>query len=149
MIKDKLTNADIYYGISEKLTQGLEWLKNNNLTEIPDGKYFIDDEKLYVNIQTYETKDDAPFEAHRKYADIQYMIKGTETIGITHYLNCSTIDEYNKEKDIEFLHCNKFSSRQVLNEGEFCILYPQDAHQPSLHYDKKQKVKKAVVKVLL
>ena len=75
MIKDKLTNADTYYGISERLKQGFEWLKNNDLLNIPDGRYLIDGEKIFANVQSYITKDDAPYEAHRRYADIQYMIK--------------------------------------------------------------------------
>lgn len=149
MIKDGLINAEIYYGISPLLKQGLEWLKSNNLANIEDGKYFIDGENLYANVQTYETKDEAPYEAHRKYADIQYMIKGIEKIGVCDYKNCSTIEEYNEEKDIEFLKCNKDESHQVLNEGDFLILYPQDAHQPSLKFNRNQKVKKIVVKVLI
>lgn len=149
MIKDKLTNAEIYYGISPRLKKGLEWLKSNNLANIEDGRYSIDGENIYANVQTYETKDKASYEAHRKYADIQYMITGIEKIGVCDYTNCSTIDEYNEEKDIEFLKCNKEESHQVLNEGDFLILYPQDAHQPSLKYDRNQKVKKVVVKVLI
>ena len=83
MIKDKLTNADTYYGISERLKQGFEWLKNNDLLNIPDGRYLIDGEKIFANVQSYITKDDAPYEAHRRYADIQYMIKGLEKVGVT------------------------------------------------------------------
>ena len=132
MIKDKLTNADTYYGISERLKQGFEWLKNNDLLNIPDGRYLIDGEKIFANVQSYITKDDAPYEAHRRYADIQYMIKGLEKVGVTDYLNCTTDKEYDKEKDIEFLHCNICSSYQTLEEGEFLVFYPQDAHQPSL-----------------
>ena len=119
MIKDKLTNADTYYGISERLKQGFEWLKNNDLLNIPDGRYLIDGEKIFANVQSYITKDDAPYEAHRRYA----------------------------EKDIEFLHCNICSSYQTLEEGEFLVFYPQDAHQPSLTPDNKLSVKKVIVKV--
>ena len=123
MIKDKLTNADTYYGISERLKQGFEWLKNNDLLNIPDGRYLIDGEKIFANVQSYITKDDAP------------------------YLNCTTDKEYDKEKDIEFLHCNICSSYQTLEEGEFLVFYPQDAHQPSLTPDNKLSVKKVIVKV--
>lgn len=147
MIKDKLTNADTYYGISERLKQGFEWLKNNDLLNIPDGRYLIDGEKIFANVQSYITKDDAPYEAHRRYADIQYMVKGLEKVGVTDYLNCTTDKEYDKEKDIEFLHCNICSSYQTLEEGEFLVFYPQDAHQPSLTPDNKLSVKKVIVKV--
>ena len=147
MIKDKLTNAATYYGISARLKQGFEWLKNTDLENIADGKYLIDGESLFANVQSYETKDDAPYEAHRKYADIQYMIKGVEKVGVTHYSNCSTDIEYNREKDIEFLQCDVCDSFQILEEGDFLVFYPQDAHQPSLNPDKKLNVKKVIVKV--
>lgn len=145
MIKDKLVYADTYYGISENLKIGLEWLKNADFKNINDGKYVINDD-LYVNIQTYETKDTALFEAHRKYIDIQYIISGEEKIGISDYNMCSTLEEYNKEKDIEFLSANS-DNYEILRDGEFVILFPHDAHQPSLDNNKKRTVRKAVVKV--
>ena len=55
MIKDKLTNADTYYGISERLKQGFEWLKNNDLLNIPDGRYLIDGEKIFAYFLSYFT----------------------------------------------------------------------------------------------
>ena len=83
MIQDKLTNAKTYYGLSARMKQAFEWLQNSDLTNMPDGKHIIDGEHIFANVQTYFTKDDAPYEGHRKYADIQYMIKGHERIGVT------------------------------------------------------------------
>ncbi len=146
MIKDKLENAQIYYGLSKDLETGLKWLKNNNLKNLSDGRYEISD-KIYANIQTYETKEDALYEAHRNYIDIQYIVKGEEKIGVTNYSNCETATPYDKEKDIEFL--NNMSSEQYipLYAGEFMLLYPQDAHKPSIRLHKKSNVQKVVVKV--
>ena len=112
MIQDKLEHACTYYGISARLKQGFEWLKNNDMVNMPDGKHIIDGDKIFANVQSYDTKDDAPFEGHRKYIDIQYMIEGTEKVGVTDYLNCSATEEYSDEKDIEFLKSNveSFSS---------------------------------------
>lgn len=147
MIKDKLEHAGTYYGISARLKQGFEWLKNNDMVNMPDGKYIIDGDKIFANVQSYDTKDDAPFEGHRKYIDIQYMIKGTEKVGVTDYLNCSATEEYSDEKDIEFLKSNVESDYQILQEGDFLVFFPQDAHQPALDYNKKRFVKKVIVKV--
>lgn len=147
MIKDRLENAGIYYGISENLKTGFEWLKNNDLSTLPDGKYEIRENEIYANLQSYDTKETAPYEAHKKYIDIQFMITGKEKIGVTAYSNCSLREEYNEEKDIEFLSCNITETYQILESGEFLVLFPQDAHQPSLSPDKKSNVKKVVVKV--
>lgn len=149
MIKDKLVNAQTYYALSERLQKGFEWLKSTDLETIEDGRYEISGDEIFANVQSYETKDDAPYEAHRKYVDIQYMVKGLEKVGVVDYKDCSCKEDYNPEKDVEFLNCDICDSYQMLNEGEFLVFYPQDAHQPSLNPDKKLSVKKIIVKVQL
>lgn len=149
MIKDKLEHSSSYYGISDSLRKGFEWLKNNDMLNMPDGRYLIEDEKIFANVQSYDTKDNAPYEGHRKYIDIQYMIKGSEKIGVTDYSNCSTVEPYDSTKDIEFLKNNMQDKYQILEEGEFLVFFPQDAHQPALDLDKKLFVKKVIVKVTI
>ncbi len=149
MIKDELINSKTYYGLSDGIKSGLEWLQKTDLSKIQDGRYEIDGNKIYANVQTYETKEDAKYEAHRKYADIQYMVNGCEYIGVAHYGDCTASIEYDEEKDIEFLDCKNKDVWQILKEEEFLILYPQDAHKPSINPDIKRHVKKVVVKVAL
>ena len=149
MIKDKLTNAECSYSLSNNLRKGFLWLKENNLETLKDGKYEIDGDKIFANVQSYETKDDAPYEAHKKYLDIQYMIKGEENVGVVDYKDCETTEVYNEEKDVEFLNCVRNDFYQILRKGEFLIFYPQDAHKPSLKVDSNKSVKKVIVKVMI
>ena len=144
MIKGSLFNE-----IGQNLQKGLDWLRKTDLENLADGKYLIDSERIFANVQSYETKITAPFEAHKKYIDIQYMIKGEEKIGVVDYDVCTTVEQYNSQKDIEFLDCSENVNYCTLKEGEFLILYPDDAHQPSLAIDNPDFVKKAVVKVLI
>lgn len=146
MIKDNIKRAETYYGISENIKKGFEWIKSNDLINMPDGRYELGDGN-YANLQSYETKDDAPFEAHRDYTDIQYMVAGEELSGVTDYSNCSTTEEYNKEKDIEFLKSNGKEEYHKITEGEFFIFFPHDSHKPAIKIDKNKKVKKVIVKV--
>jgi YhcH/YjgK/YiaL family protein len=146
MIKDKLNNATTYCNISENLKIGFDWLKNTDLKLIADGKYTISD-NVYANVQSYETKDDAPFEAHKKYIDIQYMIEGEEFVEIADYNNTEITVDYDSVKDIEFLKCNKQKDIFRLQAGSFLVLFPQDAHKPALNPNKKLFVKKVIVKV--
>ena len=146
MIKDCLKNAQTYYGISENLRTGFEWIKKNDLKSMSDGRYEITD-KIYANLQSYMTKDDAPYEAHRDYIDIQYMVTGEEASGVTDYSNCSVKEEYNKEKDIEFLVNNAEEEQYKIKEGEFFVFFPADAHKPALKIGENKKVKKVIVKV--
>lgn len=129
--------------LDKKIVEGLDYLVSTDFSAIEDGKYVINDD-MYMNVQTYETKTDALYEAHRCYADIQYMIEGCEKIGVTPYSSCSTEIEYDSEKDIEFL--NGQGRYYELKTGEYMVLYPEDAHKPSIS-DTKTKVRKAVLKV--
>ncbi len=147
MIKDTLTNISKYNNLSEFLKIGLDYIKNTDFDKLEDGRYSINGEDIYINIQTYKTKENADFEAHRNYVDIQYVISGEEKIGVTDYANCSTTIEYNNDKDIEFL--NGVGEYYELKTGDFMILYPTDAHKPSISIDTNnpETVRKAVVKV--
>ena len=145
MIKDKIENAHFYYNLSSNIQKGFEWLKSQDPESIKPGRYYIDDKNLYANVDEYETKEDAKYEAHRDYIDIQYLIKGKELIGVTDISNGKTCIEYDKEKDIEFFDAE--DEFQTLNVGEFFIFFPQDAHKPCITYNEKVHCKKIVVKV--
>ena len=147
MIKYYLKNAKIYYNLSENLKKGFEWLEKTNLKKLSDGKYEIEGNQVYASVQTYETKDDANYESHRKYIDIQYMINGVEKVGVTDLANCKTCIEYDNERDLEFYTINSDEEYIELAEGQFIVLYPNDAHKPSITKNKKSTVKKIVVKV--
>lgn len=147
MIKDHLKHSETYYNLSDNIKTGLEWLRKNDLTKLEDGKYEINGNQLYANIQTYETKTDAKYESHREYIDIQYMIKGSEKIGVTDISNCKTCIEYDCTKDLEFYDILSNEEYLNLEEGNFLIFFPQDAHKPSIAIDKTILVKKVVVKI--
>lgn len=135
MIKDKL---------NKRVVEGLEFLAKTDFSKLEDGRHVIND-YMYVNVETYQTKEDALFEAHRDYIDIQYIISGEEKIGVTKYSDCKENTPYDKERDIEFL--NGKGEFYPMRTGDYMILYPTDAHKPSISLNEKATVRKAVVKV--
>ncbi len=131
---------------NQKINKAIDYLKNTNFNNMPDGKIYIDDE-IWANLQTYYTKDDALFEAHKKYIDIQFMLAGQEKISVCDYKNCSSVIPYDEEKDIEFLNSNDWNDIEMYT-GDFLILYPEDAHKPSISINNEQHhVRKLVIKV--
>lgn len=146
MLKDNINNFAKYENLNKNIRTGLEYLFNSDFSKINDGKYNIN-EKMYVNIQSYQTKSSAYYEAHRKYIDIQYIIDGEEYIGVTSLSDCTCIVDYDTEKDIEFLDGK--NNYIKLSKEEFMILYPTDAHKPSISIDasQPQNVRKAVIKI--
>jgi len=147
MIFDSIENSETYYGLGEKFQKAFEFIKNTDFSEISDAKIEIDGDNIFALVQKYNTKNpkNAKWEAHRKYIDIQYMISGAENIGfvLSDYLDL--VDEYNIENDIEFF--DGLGDFVQLNEGEFAIFFPNDAHKPGLHIKESELVHKVVVKV--
>lgn len=149
MIIDKLNNSTLYYGLNSKVGEALKYLQNNDLASKEPGTYHLDGNKMYISIAEYETKasEEALWEAHRKYIDIQYIIQGSEKIGYTNIENIKITNEYDESKDILFGEGT--GDFVTVPEGSFAIFMPQDAHMPCINVDKSRYVKKAIVKILI
>lgn len=147
MIIDKLENAHLYYELNSNLKKGLEYLETTDLLGALEGKHIIDAENIYANVQTGQTKskETTPWEAHKIYTDIQYVIKGTEVMGWANIEALKPNSSYSEEKDIIFGVAN--GSYITVPEGYFVIFTPQDAHQPMLKLNESKEVKKVIVKV--
>ncbi|WP_455661331.1 YhcH/YjgK/YiaL family protein [Pradoshia sp.] len=147
MIMDQLSNASLYDGVHPRLKKGFAFLLENDLHTLPVGKYEIENDKVFVMIQEYNTKliEDCRLEAHYQYTDIQYVIKGAERMVYTNK-EATEIDEEQKENDVMFLKGE--GNHLIVNEGCFAVFMPQDAHMPGVCVEQPQAVRKAVVKVL-
>lgn len=151
MIFDKIENLSRYRLLNKKFNKIIEFISERDLNDIEDGKYIIEEENLYVNIETYNTKKEkeGKLEAHRKYIDLQYIIKGQERFAICDIKDVERIiEEYNSERDIIFFDSN---AKQFIEarSGEFLIFDENCAHMPQLRIkdDISDKVKKAVFKI--
>ena len=150
MIIDKIENAGDYGSISDKLMAGFDFLLNNRLEELPDGKHSIDGDRIFAIFSTYVTQKETEklFEAHKKYIDIQYIICGREIIYWSLIENLTSKGEYSEQNDIIFLKGDDVTGLPMV-KNNFCIFFPQDAHKPGCILDKPEKVRKVVVKVLI
>ena len=154
MIFDRLENFKQYGALGEKIKKGFEFLKNTDLKNLKDGKYELMGEELFANVQTLKTKpeNEKKWEAHRKYIDIQYVIKGEERMGYGILEDFREIkQEYDPNKDIEFLD-TEFASKDNFNfvnvkEGDFVVFFPNDVHAPMLSVQKPIEIKKVIVKI--
>lgn len=148
MIFDRLSNSKQYEKLNEKFKIGFDFLKNNNLKEMKDGRYDIA-EGVFANVQSLKTKNKTAkkWEAHKDYIDIQYVIKGQECMGYGILEDFKkVVVPYDKEKDIEFLDGEKFNYINV-NENDFVIFYPNDVHAPMLSVKEDVEIKKVIVKI--
>ncbi len=130
--------------------EAINYLLNADIKEEDAGKTFVVDDDFYYIVKSYETKDvsDCKFESHKKYVDIQYMIKGTEAMSLIDVNRVSPTTEYNEEKDIMFFENPKEECATLtLSGGNYVTFYPSDAHRPSMKAQNKEVILKAIGKV--
>jgi YhcH/YjgK/YiaL family protein len=126
------------------------FLKETDFQKIENGKYELEGKDLYASVSEYNTKneEDARLEAHRVYADIQYIISGEEKMGIVPFSKAEVITPYDEAKDVCFLKADKLNYR-IATPKEYFVFFPEDAHKPSIKVDNNAPVKKVVLKVKL
>ncbi len=83
MIVDRIENTRLYASLHKRFKKAFAALADPALAQKPDGRYSIDGDNLYYMVQHYTTKpvDQARFESHRKYIDIQVLLAGQELLG--------------------------------------------------------------------
>lgn len=145
MIFDRIENIENYSGLG-KVYAALKFLAETDFTKIPLGKYELDGDNIYYMVQKYDTDPGKTVaEAHKKYIDIQYIVKGEEVIAVAPIQAEKKLTEAKEEKDVWFYECN--TKPVVLNQGEFMVLYPSDLHLPGKAKNEPAEVLKVVVKI--
>lgn len=149
MLTTNIKLAEKYDYLNENFKAAFEFLKRDDLSEIPVGVVQIKREEVFAQFQEYSTipSEEAMFEAHDKFFDIQYVIDGTEKFGYIPRECLEVKIPYNSEKDIVFFNEPEECGEIVLNPGEFAIVPPEDAHKPRCINNNVCKVKKIVIKV--
>jgi len=152
MIVAKLERAAQQTALTPKFEKAYRFLLDAKGRTLAEGKIEIDGDRVYAMVQSYETQPggEPKFEAHRRYADIQYITGGEELIGWAPLEKMTVTQEYDQAKDVAL---GKVASADVtsvrLFAGELWVFYPSDAHAPKQAVGKPGKVHKIVVKVAM
>ena len=151
MIIANIKDAHRYYAVNPHFAAVFDFLKT--LTEKSTVGTVGDNYKVNFSGKFIETSDKMPdgseksFEAHKDYIDIHYCISGSEGIGYADVQTLTPTTEYDKENDY-FLLSGKYQ-KVILREGDFCVVFPEDAHIPMMAGEGDGKLLKAVAKVKL
>ena len=157
MIYDHLKNIGLYKGLSPALDTALEFIE----TVTPDievGSHPLAHGVKAV-VSAYETSlvNAKGYEAHRKYADIQLALVGTELVRCKPLPQVVETIPYDESKDAaRYADCAGAGSPGacfpaadlVIGSGYFLVVFPDDAHEPGLApAGLPAPVKKVVMKV--
>lgn len=150
MILDYLQHAATYHQLHPRLAEGLRFLAQNDCLALPAGRHTIDGDNLFALVQDYQTKPRAgtPWEAHRRYFDIQHVVQGEELIGYAPIETLTTVEPYNEARDVTLFKGDAGEFFR-LPAGMFVIFAPQDAHMPGLALKQPAPARKLVIKALV
>ena len=92
------------------------FFKDQNLDTIEPGNYAIDGEEAFAIITDSATKEpeNCLWESHRKYIDLQYLIRGEEKMGIAAIADSEVSAPYDENKDVIFYEA----------EGKYYTAFP-------------------------
>ena len=147
MIYDKLKNCMQYAGISPYFAKAFAFMLENDLNQLPVGKYEIDGTNAYLMVQEMELKDweNGVWEAHRNYADIQMALNGGEILGVRSIEGIAVSQPYNPTKDAELFDQKAEGTVLPLEKGDFAVLFPQDLHRPGIRKPGGERATRRVV----
>ncbi len=151
MILDTLANHAQYAAISPRFARAFAFLQQLP-ADAAIGRHEIDGEEIYAFVQKHQTKPVAEklMEVHRKYIDIQYMVKGREIImwaPLADLKECTMA--FDPAVDAALYKCIPAMVPIPVLPGQFALLFPVDGHAPSCAWDAPAEVLKVVVKVLV
>ncbi|MBQ3345487.1 MAG: YhcH/YjgK/YiaL family protein [Synergistaceae bacterium] len=148
MLSCNVKLAGKYSYLAPKFMAGLKWLSETDIASLPDGKHPLPDSDLVADIQTYTSKPakECRFESHHEHFDIQYVAEGREYFGVCP-VNGLKVTEAHPERDTYFYDEPETSGCVLLNQGDFIIVIPEEAHMPKCAVKDPEKVRKVVIKV--
>ena len=147
MVTDTIENYRLYTGLGENIKKGLEYLAETNFETVAPGRYTIVEDEIFAIVNEFKTKDKSECqpEAHVKFTDTQFIVKGIELFGYAPLLGRVPVTDYDEVNDVAFYREEMMYLQ--LEAGMFIIFYPTDIHQPEVRAFEPMTVKKVVMKV--
>lgn len=126
------------------------FLQQNDLAALASGRHDLEN-GIFVNVFSYETKDRAhcSYEAHLAYADLFYIVRGSETVFVRGLEGMTVSKPYDEKFDVVYYDDPKGEEDEYrLDAGSGLLLLPEHGHMPSVATDPADPtVKKMVFKI--
>ncbi len=104
---------------------------------------------MFALSTAYATKstNEAKWESHKQYIDIQVMIVGEELMEVAPLNHLTVTEDHTPGRDVIFY--GPFAQGSVLHvrPGEAAVFFPEDAHKPTVAVKTPGLVRKVVIKV--
>ena len=135
MIYSNLNTGDSLAVYPAAVRRALAWLKSTDVTAMEPGTVELEGRDIYAMVQdvtTHPVEGSWP-EVHRDYVDLMYWPEAGERIGVAHFMGDEPVHEARPASDVYFLEHVAGENILATVPGDFCLLFPWDAHRPALH----------------
>lgn len=147
MILANIADWERYADINPNLSQLFRFVTSNDLANFATTRIVLRDDDLFINMAepTLKKAEEQKLEVHRKYIDVHIPLSGEEIIGISHLseLTVESDEPFNEEDDYA-VYSELARNYVKVRPGQFCLVFPEDAHAPIIG---EGKIKKAIAKV--
>lgn len=151
MIFTSLADAARNDVTSARMAKALEFLARPDLAELAPGRHEIMGDEVFANVQELTTvrPGEKNYEAHRRYADVHYVISGEELLGVAPVGECEPVGEFSEADDFGLYVPGDREAWATLRPGDLVVTPPCDAHKPGCCPGEPAPLKKVCVKVLV
>lgn len=144
MIIDKTENILLYRELLPNLKAGMDAL--SSLPAPEPGRYEFEGGFFMIQEGVTKPMEEGTYEAHRKYIDVQILLRGSEELAWKERKDLKTVVPYNPEKDQERLDGAK-DHVILVSQGMFYAAFPHDGHKAVSHTSQPHTFIKAVMKL--
>lgn len=152
MILTTIDCLEHYVSANSRFPAAFDALKKLAAEPFTKGRKEVDGEQIFINCAEYITnpKETSSMEFHRRYIDVMWMLNGEEIIGIHPVSELKNIKkEYDANGDYALADLDPEYTQLVMKKGIVAILFPEDAHAPSMQLNGPCAVQKLIAKVLV
>ncbi|WP_442798904.1 YhcH/YjgK/YiaL family protein [Pantoea vagans] len=133
------------------IDQAISWIAGTDFSQLDTGKYeILPDNKMFCLVQEMMTEPASArrAESHFSYIDIQYLLAGTENIGVARaHPDQKITEDFAEQRDVVFYQTILNESVITLLPGMFALFFPHDIHRPCCAPGEPATIRKAVIKI--
>ena len=134
------------------VANAVAYLQRTDFSVLPAGRYEDPATGYVVQVLDLHTQppDALRPEVHRQNVDVQFLVSGTELIGVATDNGDNVIhQELLAQRAILFYQDVADESWLTMRPGNFAVFFPQDVHRPACINQRPCAIRKVVVKIPL
>lgn len=148
MIYDHLSRISLYRPLSKHIARAIDFVQTAPLETLPAGRHEVDGEAVFATIyETHTLEGGAKWESHRRYIDLQLMLRGREQQKVADINILADATPYDTAKDVVFYRSAPQALTAELSESQFVFYFPHDGHLPMIAVGSDTAIRKLVVKI--